>query len=174
MALETLRPNAAGDSSAHIAVGDSPNYACVDEASADDETTYVKLDASTGSSDDLYNLPASAIGAGDTINSVTLKVRARRNVVGPSTINFLWRENSTTTAGGTMSLTGSYGDFSEVKTVRPSDSAAWTLTDLNALQVGIRGSTGALHHYRVTQVYVEVDYTVAGVSKFLTLLGVGQ
>ncbi len=42
MAIETLRPNAAGDETQFAPYGAANNWQCVDEASADDDTTYVR------------------------------------------------------------------------------------------------------------------------------------
>lgn len=73
MATETLRPDATGDEENLTGAGD--NYLLVDEAVADDETTKVET-SGAGHQRDLYNLPASGVGAG-TINKITVYIRVR-------------------------------------------------------------------------------------------------
>lgn len=176
MASEILRPNADGDDVAWTATGVANDWECVSESSPDENTTYLVVAAGTAATtDELVNLAASAIGGSDTINSVTLTLRALHSATQPAA-NFLWKENGVKTVGGAISLTTSYADYTEVRSVRPSDGAAWTLADLNALQIGMRrvgnAGTGAV---RLTQAFVTIDYTpaVAGGHRRLSLLGVG-
>jgi len=175
MAIETLRPNAAGDLSAWTAVGDSTLWECVDESSPDDDTTYASIPA-LNDLKFLVHLASSGIGASDTINSVALTLRLKTVPIAPSSdLYFLWKENSVETQGALITETTSYADYTETRTVRPSDSSAWTLSDLNNLQVGVRGVTGT-RAARCTQVYVTVDYTPLASSvkrSSLPLLGVG-
>ena len=65
MAVETLRPNAAGDlTECTPSAGD--NYECVDEPEQDGDATYVAAEEETAT--DLYNLDNSGVGAGDITN----------------------------------------------------------------------------------------------------------
>lgn len=78
---ETLYPNAVGDSSQCTPSGVANNWDCCDETPSDDDTTYVvssEFDANPYL--DLYNLVDTAIPAGSTINSVTVKVNIRSSL----------------------------------------------------------------------------------------------
>lgn len=175
MATLTLRPNADGDDVAWTANGAAADWDCVDESSSDEDTTYISVAATEASNfDELLNLPASGLSVGDTINSVALTLRAR-SVTVPPDMNFLWKENSVKSVGATNTLTTSYVDYTETRTVRPSDSAAWTVSDVDALQVGIRRVGDAVKGTaRCTKVFVVIDYTAGGLNRSLTLLGVGS
>ena len=175
--VETLRPNAAGDSSALTAVGDSPNYACVDESSADEDTTYVNRDYnSTAYTLDLYNLPAHS-GSG-VINSITIYARCRKtHDVGYAKI--ACKTHSATYYGSEETLGESYANYSKQYTTNPNTSSAWTWTEIDALQVGvslkhvISGPPEMGQGTRCTQVYVEVNYT-SGVSLAGTIAAISN
>jgi len=75
MAIEILRPNAAGDlTQCEQYPGTGSNYQKVDEVIADDDSTYVYCEEDVTTTD-LYNLSNSGIGAG-TIIKVRVCVRA--------------------------------------------------------------------------------------------------
>lgn len=172
--IETLRPNANGDVNQWTPQGAATGWECVAEAVADENTTHVLIAVGLSNQDDLYHLGNSALGGSETINSVTLWARAGRGGTGNSA-NLLWKENGVTTAGAAVTLNLTYTDTSETRATRPSDGAAWTLADLNGLQVGVRGTAGASGSVRVTQIFVEVDYTPAGggARNALMLVNVG-
>lgn len=174
MSTEILRPDADGDDVGFTASAGA-DWECVDEAVADDATTYIEVvSATAGDIDELVNLGSSAILESATINSVTITLRMRRLVGGSDpSYNFLIKENATKTVSGSAVLSStSFVDVTNVYNTRPSDAGAWTLTDLNALQVGIRRvgdvATGGI---RVTQIFVTVDFT-PGRRLSLSLLGV--
>lgn len=175
MATETLRPNADGDDVAWTATGAANDWDCVDEAVSDDDTTYVFVAAGTAvDTDELVNLAVSAISESDSISSVALHLNAKGSGAVLAEIKFLWKENGVTTVGGANTVTSSYVDYSESRSVRPSDAVAWSLADVNALQVGVRRTGNALAGAaRCTQVWVEVTFA-SGVRNRLGLLGVGR
>lgn len=167
MTVETLRPNAVGDSSQNTPVGDTPGWKCVDEAVSDDDTTYVcSSDVDANPYLDLYNLADTAIPAGSTINSVTVKVNIRSTLTAAKAAFriALKKSGSATVYSSSISPTTSYTVYSQV-------FAGVALSDLNALQAGIEITSkysGIYDTYfagRCTQVWVEVDYTLAGVAK---------
>lgn len=178
MATEILRPNADGVDTAWTASAGA-DWECVDEAVADDNTTYIEVASLTvADADELVALQDSAIGVGDTINSVTLTLRMRRLVGGTDpSYNIIWRDNGVKTITVTAALSStSFVDITETLTLRPSDDAPWTLTDLNDLQVGLaRVGNVATGGIRCTQIFVTVDYTVAGSHRrrTLDLMGLG-
>lgn len=172
MATETLRPNAVGDSTqfAPMPPGGSDNYTYVDEEVADNATTYIT--ASANGKLDLYNLPASAIGAGDTINSVTIYVTGISWAPpgGSSNMSICLKENATTTTGTSQIFPRLvWTTRNQTWNTRPSDSAAWTLTDINALQIGQKTSSIGTEERKVTRVYAVVDYTAGGNVKKINI-----
>jgi hypothetical protein len=76
----TLRPNAVGNKAECTPVGDNPNYKCVDEAVADDDTTYVWSNHAGGDQEDLHNIPNHTTESG-TITMVTIFTRYNGSIV---------------------------------------------------------------------------------------------
>ena len=172
MAIETLRPNAAGDQTEidtqYPASGS--HWEKVDEAVADDASTYVRQTAIGVNKVDLYNLPAS-VGAGK-INKITVHGR--------------W----ITTASGRFRLAIKSGTTTEIKpdvrwtndlvwtdhefewALNPDDGEAWEWADIDALQIGMLLYASSAQTSDCTQVYVEVDYTkIPTLSRIVTMGG---
>jgi hypothetical protein len=169
MATETLRPDAAGDETAigYQSPGTGAHWDKVDEAVADDSTTELYEPDNTWVRD-LFNLPASAVGAG-TINSVTVWMRALVSASGGPGAKISLKTNGTTVDGAAVSFaaTWTWYNFSKVWTLNPATGLAWTWTQVNALQIGasIRGLDGD-DSCDVTQIYVVVDYTAGWSGTF--------
>lgn len=157
--IETLRPNAAGDEcSIESEVGAvCPNhYQNVDEAVADDDTTYIE-DSSGNYHRDLYNLPASS-GSG-TINFIKVYFRCTHNY-GTDYAKPSIKSDSTVTDGTEVEIGSGWNTYSQQWNTNPADGQPWQWADIDALQIGV-----SLKAYSTTpectQVYVEVDYTPA-------------
>ncbi len=170
MATEILRPNAAGDSTQLTKYPDSgANWDKVDEAVADDDTTYVKA-VSTSYLRDLYNLPAHSVGSG-TINSITIYFCIATALSNKTAYAKPSQKSGTTVTDGTeVSKTGvtTYETFSQTYTTNPATGAAYTWDEIDALQIGLQlkiSSTAGSSAAKCTQVYVEVDYTTGGVTE---------
>lgn len=156
---ETLRPNAVGDNSELTPVGDTPNWKCVDEATSDGDTTYVRSSITDELFYlDLYNIDASAIPAGSTINSVTVYAMIRSIHATGKALFLIALKKS----GGSVQLVA----VASPSTTYVLNSASFngiTQVDLDALQIGVQiASTDYLGTYRqgrCTQVYVVIDYT---------------
>lgn len=74
----TLRPSASGGETNLSVFGAATNFTAMDEATSDDDTTYVF--SNTGSDTyqtDLYNLADTTLSGKGTINSVTVSIHAR-------------------------------------------------------------------------------------------------
>jgi hypothetical protein len=153
-----LRPNSDSSDLHHSIYPTSPttHYTHVNEASPDGDTsyTYAVLNHWT---DDNYGLTDSSVSTG-TINYITLHMVAR------TTGNGLLQASVTThsidyqTNNPPFPLTTSYIDYTTVFTTNPNTNAAWTWSEINALQVGVM-LYRTYGEARVTQVYVEVTYT---------------
>ena len=175
MATETLRPNAAGDeTSIETQFPDSgSHYDKVDEASADDGTTFVQ-NSTNAYQRDLYALPASS-GSG-TINKIKVYFRCGSSIgTTGATAKVSIKSNSTVTDGDAESLpVGSWTSFSKEWTTNPADSSAWEWADIDALQIGVSlksGTAAATQKAKCTQVYVEVDYVEAFERTLSTSVG---
>ena len=171
---ETLRPNAAGDLTQCIPNGAANNWDCVDETPSDENTTYVNEDGLTATLNDLYNLPATSIPVGSTINSVTVYNRSKRIVAGRGSGKTKIKTNGVEYNGSSYAPGTSYGNFSTVYNTNPQTGNAWTIDEINALQIGVvvisSSYLGELVGIRCTQVYVVIDYspptgiTISGTS----------
>ena len=162
MAVETLRPNAAGDTTdiqAQYPVS-TFHYDKVDEAVSDGDTTYVYIYSDDAwSKYDLYNLPSHSIGSG-TINSIKIYCVCKEWGVAYCRIK-LKTGGAEYDNGSDLALTSSWVSYSNQWNTNPKTSSAWTWTDIDALQIGVYLKGEAATAGYCTQVYVEVDYTEA-------------
>ena len=171
MATEILRPNAAGDSTEFTVTGATYNWQAVDEATPDDDVTYVGY--ALYSKKDLYNIQDSGIDDGDTINKVTLYARVKKPTSTYYKGYYGLKSGATEDWGTEITFTASYVDYSREYTTDPNTGSAWTKAALNALQIGERILDGANSGMRCTQIYVEVDYT-AVTEKSSSDTGIGS
>ncbi len=152
----TLRPSGSGSMANLIGSGCASNYQCVDEVTADEGTSYVGRWANTYRTD-VYALdnPASPTG---TISRVTVFCRARTSNMQGDVMPTVYT-GSTEYNGTAQSLTGSYADYSHQWTINPNTGVAWTWSDINGLEAGVRlrGQNGVWPAY-CTQVWIEVTY----------------
>jgi len=157
-----LRPNGAGDYKHLGGFGgfgvNLDNWACVDEASADDIASYVYTD-NEYLTKDAYSLTDSS-GETGTISSVTVYFRisdtSRR---GTAYCQPFLRLGTSETAGTVQSHAGLVWNTYSQTLARPG-GGSWSWTDIDNLQVciGLAGS-GYRCGAQCTQVYVIVTYT---------------
>lgn len=169
MTTVTLRPNAAGDLTQCSEYPTSgSNYDKVNETVEDEDATYVYAPIFTNAYyEDLYKMPASGIPVGSTINSVTVYAYFRNNKTplgGSTSANNAIKTHSVLYLGTTWVPGTSYALFSDVWTTNPNTLAAWTIAEIDALQVGcklrdVSNLETADASARCTQIYVVVDYT---------------
>ena len=133
-----LVPNANGDSS-QLAGSDgnsADNYLLVDEVPNDGDSTYVE--SSTPNEKDLYNLTASGL-SNVNILRVWAEGRAKDTTTGAGTVKLVVKTESTEYDSDNIDLTTIYSQqIGTIHTVNPNTSAAWTPTQLDALQVGMK------------------------------------
>jgi hypothetical protein len=154
--LVTLRPNGPGNyTEFDNLVGAPTHWEAVDDVTPDDDSTYV--DSATFWDRDTYALTDSGIPAGSTINSVTVYVYAKRLSAGlfQGWFFIMIRSGTTNDFSQLKVSTTNYGLFSHEWTTDPNTGSAWTIAAVDALEAGAVALTGV----RVSQVYVEVDYT---------------
>ena len=178
MATETLRPNAAGDEenlSTVVGDGSGTHYAAVDEATADEDTSYVECSGfNQGWQRDLYNIANHSAGS-ETINSVTVYARCKGiNTISQTSLKIAIKTGGTVYEGNEETVTLSYANYSKQWTTNPNTGSAWTWTEIDALQAGINmREPDSWDKTRCTQVYVEVDYTPAVTGKTSSDTGSG-
>ena len=176
MATVTLRPDGAGDDT-NWTPNTGANYAAVDEASNDADTTYVARDGTEV--DDLYAIATDAALTGATISNVRVYASGKYVESGSGVLSVSPTLKIGVKSGGTEywddgdTITSSYADYYQDWDTNPADSAAWEKADIDALQVGIRSArtTGTGSKKRVpyvTQVWVVVTYT-AGATYTLAM-----
>lgn len=167
MSTLTLRPNAAGDATTLFKKSGTYNWQMVDEASPDNDGSYVYVVAPVDGSNtkyDLYNLPDHTTETG-TINYVRVYFRCRR-IFNAASGN-AWakiKTGGTEYIGSSKSLGMSYSNYYHQWNTNPKTGVAWTWGDIDALQAGIQlrayhGTDCVTGHSRCTQVYVAVNYT---------------
>jgi len=173
-------PNGAGDVT-QLAPSAGANWECVDDNPHDGDTTYNQFD-NTAIKRDLYNL-SSLPGDAVTVESVQVYVTVRTEATaGGSSGSFriLWKTGGTEYETPLPFYTGGfwepdpprsggeYVEFSETRSVNPGTSAAWTPTEVNALQAGIKvyayGGEGSAP-WRITQLRAVVTYTSTAVDR---------
>lgn len=150
----------------------------------DDDTTYILGDGDLGGSggSSRFTSASPTIPAGSTSISVLVKWRYRETAGNVSAVGLLF-VNSTQYTGSTCENTGTYVDCSSTWATNPNTAAAWTVDDVNgtgAAPLQQFGHTlsgiGAGEDARVTQVYLEIDYTPpasgGGAAGTCLLLGV--
>lgn len=160
MATETLRPNAAGDETGigyQVPSSDS-HWDKVDEETPDEDTTYL-LAMNAAYQRDLYNLPASSIPDGATINFIKVYFRCWESASTTCKASPSLKSDSTVTDGTLVDLSTSWETFSQQWDTNPADSQPWEKADIDALQIGVRLGSSIATYACCTQVYVEVDYT---------------
>jgi hypothetical protein len=133
--IETLRPNAAGDSTDFTPSAGSNHQNVDDSPGPDGDTTY--NESSTVAHKDLYGL-ADLSEAYDTIYAVMPEIYARKDDAGDRTINTVLKSDSTESDGGAAGLSTSYAYLiGPILTEDPDTTAAWDATGVDAVQVGL-------------------------------------
>lgn len=128
----TLFPDGAGNST-EFTPSSGSNYACVDEASVDDDTSYVS--SNIAADIDLYTFGALSYSP-SAIYGVQLSATAKRDS-GTRSLKQKSRVGGTTRdAGSSVSLTTSYAVQSTVLETDPDTAAAWTESGINASEFG--------------------------------------
>ena len=169
MATETLRPNADGDNSeCDGSDGDSTNnYALVDETSANDADYVYDTSEPTAWLLDLYNLPATAIPAGSTINKITFYARFMNGALADY-CKFAYKSGGTTYYSSAPNITNSYAEYFWEQTTNQKTSAAFTIDEINALQIGFSLYSEKIYHSgRCSQLWIVIDYTEGKKAKII-------
>jgi hypothetical protein len=132
--VETLFPSAAGDTTAWTpSAGD--NYAAVDEAAPDSDTTYVS--SLTADQVDSYTMGDLVTTAG-VVKGVQVLAYARKDDAGSRNIAIVARPAATDRVGSTQVLGDSYTYLTQLWELNPEDSEAWEIADINGAKFGVK------------------------------------
>lgn len=159
MATETLLPTA------DVAVQwsndeGSSNYQNVDRTSGTDSgPNYVSW---IGTYLDVLSL-ANGSGTG-TISSITIHTRAR--IESTNTFRSYIRSGGTDIYGASHTAQTTWTNYTDTYTVNPGTSAAWTWSQVNALEIGYEGVTSGYFVYtEVSRCYIVVTTEDAVTTK---------
>lgn len=127
-------PDSAGDLTQWTPQGFAGNFQNVNENPADGDATYNQT--ATLNNEDLYNLQAT--GASGTINGVQVTSMIRKDDVGARSAQNRIKTGGSTFSGTSTVLISTYVCLLTEYAVNPNTAVAWTVSDLNALQAGIK------------------------------------
>lgn len=159
MATTTLRPVGEGDVIQWTPSSGSDNALMVDEAVADDLTTYVSLAGFQAGQQDCYT-HSGGVPTGATSISLTVYGRlATLNAGYFAQIQLGLRIGGVTylASAENINATAAWVNFNATFAVNPATAAAWTPTDVNNAQLVVYDTTSTNDLY-CTQVYAIATY----------------
>jgi hypothetical protein len=136
---DVLLVNAAGDET-NWTPDSGSNYARVNEASIDSDTSYVS--ATTAATKDTYKTPTQAV-AGADIFAIQVNMGARKTDAGAAGLKAIARIGGTDYLGTELGVPSTYAFLRQIWDRKPSDSSVWADADIgpSATQFGIDKST---------------------------------
>jgi hypothetical protein len=181
MATVTLRPIADGALLQNAIYPTTPttHYDKVDEETPNDWVDYVYCPITLASARDSYVKPSTGIPAGSTINSVTIYNRAytppTESGLMPYAKRLLRNAAGTVWTSTTNNQAKVWTTLYDTLTTSPFTRAAWTLDEVEGLQIGCENTTvedpatGTISSGSVSTVWLVVDYTppAVGVPRFI-------
>ncbi len=164
-------------------------WACVDESPNDGDTSYI-VSTLSATTDSLFNLFDWSGGSGAppsplTVVDIAVDTSCRKTAAPVVAVRAIIKSGGVTSLGPTSTdcaNSATYSTWTDTWATDPSDGAAWTLADINALQIGVRDADTFTREVRVSHVVatvtfvpaytVEVDHcTNAACTGFTTLYG---
>lgn len=135
--VECIRPNAAGSSTAWTRGGtdSGANWSQLDETTYNSDTDYVY--SATAAQKDTYNFTSLTSASAD-VYAVQYNGVIRKDAAGSRSICPIWRPASTDYEGATFAVGDSYTIAREIKETSPETSTAWTVSEVNGAQFGIK------------------------------------
>lgn len=151
----TLRPNASGEYTEYTTVfGAAEHWDAVNDVAPDEDNTYIET--ATAGHIDTFNLENSGLPDVPILN-VSVHARAE-NTAASAKINLMIRLYDDDHLSEDMTLTSSYATYYEDWAENPRTGESWIVSEVDALQAGVRSASPGNH--RITQVYVDVIYDV--------------
>ena len=132
--VERIIPNADGATTQWSRNTGANNYAAVDDTGNDD-TDYVF--ESTVNDIDTYGT-SNLTNTSGTVVGVEHHIVAKKDDVATREIAGVLRVNGTNYVGTTRAMTGTYALTSQRRTVSPDTGTGWTISEVNALELGVK------------------------------------
>lgn len=128
-----LYPTGAGASTQWAPTGAGSNYACVNETTPDDDTTYVS-DSTVGHID---TYAFGSISTSASVFGTQTNMYARKDDAGTRQVAMVTRQGGSNTVYGTKTMASTYAFYSDLHDFDTTGSA-WTPTNINGDQYGIK------------------------------------
>jgi hypothetical protein len=155
-AFATLRPDSNGFLNQWSRTGCGSNYQCVDEATAN---TSDYLSIGVGTRYQTFGFQ-NLVGNVSAVQNVMLIYYAKQYDGNHTTMEPMVRINTSNYFGSVFNLTPTYNYTYYSWSTNPKTGLAWTVSDVNALEAGMRSSVYTLNGGgNVAQVYAFVQYT---------------
>lgn len=175
MALETLAMAAVSSPDSWTLGAGASKVVAV--ATNDGDTSFINSGTTNGTQEQFSTNDPATIGAGDAIASVAIRATCKRG--GSQNANYVVTAvvGANTSAGATQTSTSVYAETTDTFATKPG-GGAWTLADVQALEVRIQNAQG--RDVRCTLLVVDVTYTPAPVGgptlppSGVSLRGVGR
>lgn len=160
----TLSPSAVGNFDQWTLGAGTSKVTAV--SSNDGDASYIKT--STQGYRQTFAFPGASVPAGSTINSVTVKVVARRTTGGINQIDLVAEKGTGTSDisdGSILGVGATYAGKTRTMLTNPFTASAWTVSEVNSWTTGGQGIRFGVrldettNEVRVTQISVVVDYT---------------
>lgn len=144
----------------------------VDEAAADDASTYIKTGNSTTIVYDRYGKPSYTLPAGQKVAMVSVICRGMTEKYGTNKESTFWLGvyvGTTYYLSGGKKTNFAWTTYTENFSLNPATGLEWTQTDINNMQIAVAGQSylsvePAYYYAYVTQVHVKIyTYTDATV-----------
>lgn len=159
-AILRMGPDSNGSTAQWTAGTGSSNFAEVDEVPTDGDTTYIQK-AAASSQAHLVGLDSTTTaGISGTINCVKAYQSCRESVSVTSATLIRIRSGGTNSDSSKLNGSTSFQSQFRVLATDPADSAAWTTTDLDSVEIGA-SDTAATASVRCSTMALYVDFTAA-------------
>lgn len=135
MVVQALYPSSDGTYTDWTPNSGSNHYSRVNEAQADDDTTYVST--TTVGNKDTYHY-TSLTGVISQVHSVMTTAVYKKDNVSPKSMHILTKSGSTLAESSDILPTTSYNSTSIQYNDDPNTSAQWTTSNVNAVEAGVK------------------------------------
>ncbi|HYD03543.1 MAG TPA: hypothetical protein VEC16_04545 [Alphaproteobacteria bacterium] len=156
----TIRPDGSGTHSSWALTScgaGASSWNCVDEIglnTSDNLSTTIQGAAVSFSFSNLALDPSA------TIDSVTLNYWGRRVSSTRFEVEPLIVSNGSNYTGGITNLTSVWSLYSKIYTTNPATGTAWTISSVDALEAGLKASSGSNRGGGLAQMHAVVNYTI--------------
>ena len=148
-------------------------FSRVSEIPTDDDVTYIEKSAASSQSALVRLAAASVSGISGTINAVKSYQNCKESVTAASATAVRIRSNGVNSDSGTVNLTTAYTAQQKIITTDPGTTAAFTIADLNQIEVGTVDGSAALMRCSTFRLFVDYTPGASGGAGSMLLTGVG-